>query len=346
LFAIIIIGLFVYSQINTPGSQISTLLDKYSCYLKPDDATIKMSDETNTIRFVINAGETIESISQRLLEARVINNATYFSCYARKEKLTYVPGIFVINTPASPADLLVVLEKTPVSATRITIREGLRADEIAVLLEEKLKEEYPETTFTAEAFLSLVTDKNYINSKGFTALTTLEGLLFPDTYEISLTSTPETMMDLLLSTFEKKVTDPLSTEIGNSNLPLEKIIIVASLLEKEATGNLEEKQMISDIIRRRLSEGWFLNIDATILYEKKDWKYPLTLADTKVDGPFNTYTRKGLPPTAISNPGYNSFLAAVTPKSNSYWYYLHDSNGTIRYAKTLSEHQQNINKYL
>ncbi len=109
---------------------------------------------------------------------------------------------------------------------------------------------------------------------------------------------------------------------------------------------MDEKRIIAGILVKRLRAGWFLGVDATYLYAKKDWHATITAADIATDSPYNTRIHKGLPPTPICNPGLLSIQAVLTPKESSYWYYLHDNQGIIHYGKTAAEHQQNINVYL
>ncbi len=89
-----------------------------------------------------------------------------------------------------------------------------------------------------------------------------------------------------------------------------------------------------------------LGVDATTRYALNDWKRSLTSADFETDSPYNTRKRKGLPPTAIANPGIEALRAAVYPQASDYYYYLHDSSGKVHFSKTLEEHVQNKQKYL
>jgi UPF0755 protein len=192
--------------------------------------------------------------------------------------------------------------------------------------------------FNRDRFIELCTDTSFINSLLLPIETeSLEGFLFPDKYLVPVTSTEEDLIKIMTETFTGKI-----EELGEVTY---EDIILASLIEREGR-NAEERKMISDIMKRRLEEGWFLNIDATLLYYHGDWSYELTVQDLKEDQPYNTYVRMGLTPTPICNPGMDSLDAAMNPNSNEYYYYIHDDNGNIHYAKTLAEHNTNINTYL
>lgn len=351
VFALIIVSLlgllyFTYVQAKTEGSQIQKIYSQYSCYWDTAPATTQFGNTGEKKRVYVETGASVDKIGEMLFQQQIISDQEYFICYAKKTEATFLAGTFVIEQPQSLETLLPLFKTPGVQAAKVTIREGLRADEIGIIIETELKAADSDTVFTADEFARLIVDKDFITSQNMGEIDTLEGYLFPDTYEISTTASTQSVIELLLRTYRIKVTTALSTEFSSTTLTKQQIITIASLIEKESTGALQEKRMIADIIIRRLQDGWFLNIDAAFLYAKKDWKFPLTSADLRIDNPYNTYTRKGLPPTPICNPGVLSITAALTPKKNDYWYYLHDKNGTIRYAKTYSEHQQNINKYL
>jgi len=351
IFALIIIALlaisyFLYAQTKVEGSAIERLYSQYSCYWDTAPVATEFGQVGERKRVFIEAGASVDTIAEVLFQQQVISNKEYFICYAKKNRATFLAGVFVIEQPKSLEALLPLFKIQRIQAAKVIIREGLRADEIGTIIETELKASDPDALFSAENFSRLIVDKDFIKLQNLGEIGTLEGYLFPDTYEISTTANTQSVTELLLRTYKIKVTTTLNTEFSTSKLSKPDIMIIASLIEKESTGLLQEKKMIADIIIRRLQNGWFLNIDAAFLYAKKDWKFPLTSADLKIDNPYNTYTRKGLPPTPICNPGVLSITAVLTPEKNDYWYYLHDKNGTIRYAKTYSEHQQNITKYL
>ena len=171
-----------------------------------------------------------------------------------------------------------------------------------------------------------------------------EGYLFPETYFVFKTITPETFINRLQREYETRVA-PLRPEISATKRIESQIIIMASLLEKEAR-NADEAKIISGILWKRFDKGMPLQVDAPFLYILGKTSSELKASDLQKDGPYNTYTRKGLPKGPIGNPGLNMIVAAIHPVSSQYWYYLHDNNGVVHYAKTHDEHVQNKKKYL
>jgi UPF0755 protein len=142
-----------------------------------------------------------------------------------------------------------------------------------------------------------------------------------------------------------KKTESLNEEISKSKRSLKEIIIMASLIEKEARGE-EDRFIISGILWKRIEKGIPLQVDAPFLYILGKESSELTISDLSTNSPFNTYRYKGLPPAPIGNPGLESIKASLRPTTSPYLYYLHDKNGNIYYAKTYDEHKQNIKKYL
>lgn len=171
-----------------------------------------------------------------------------------------------------------------------------------------------------------------------------EGYLFPETYLVFKSITPEKMRILLENEYEKKV-QPLRKEMLRLGKTEREIIIMASLLEKEAK-NAQEAKIVSGILWKRIARGMPLQVDAPFLYTLNKTSEQLTLKDLQKDGPYNTYTRKGLPVGPIGNPGLAMIQAAMYPESSPYLYYLHGTDGVIRYGKTYAEHLENKRKFL
>jgi UPF0755 protein len=189
-----------------------------------------------------------------------------------------------------------------------------------------------------------------------------EGYLFPDTYLVPKDITAQKVISLMTNTFDGRIAT-LDSSVSGSAYSLDKIINVASLVERE-TKTDEERPQVAGVIYNRLKIGMGLQIDATLQYalatsklkplstlssqELKGIKFweGLTTANKKIDSLYNTYKYNGLPPTPICNPGMASIKAALEPAESEYLYYLHDSDGQIHFAKTLEEHNANIKKYL
>jgi len=210
-----------------------------------------------------------------------------------------------------------------IEAKKITIPEGFTNIQIANRLEANLPE------FDKELFLKLASAS--------------EGYLYPETYFFLPSDTEEVIFNKMLETF-KEETEKLKEDFAKSARSKEEIIIMASILEREVK-TAEDKKIVSDILWSRIKIGMPLQVDASLAYERDKDSYTLTTADLRKDSPYNTYTRKGLPPTAISNPGFDSIEGALKPETNPYLYFLTDREGKVYYAKTYAEHLRNKAKY-
>jgi UPF0755 protein len=173
----------------------------------------------------------------------------------------------------------------------------------------------------------------------------LEGYLFPDTYEFFVPSKLETVESKFEENFNQKVRTIVPEKIREEDL--KEILTKASLVEKEVPESAE-RRVVVDIMMKRLKNNVPLQMDASICYFKKESScLPITRSDKDTDSPFNTYRYRGLPPHPIGNPGVDAIFAVMNPTETPYWFYLSDpeTKKTI-FSKTLDEHNNNIVKYL
>ena len=206
----------------------------------------------------------------------------------------------------------------------VFIPEGSSVKEIAVILGKTLP------SFDEEEFIKKAKDK--------------EGYLFPDTYHFPQNIKPNAVIEAMEKNFNDKIV-ALNEKISAFGKPLKEVMVMASLLEEEAR-KLETKQMIAGILWKRLKMDMPLQVDASFQYVNGKNSFTLTTEDLATDSPYNTYTRKGLPPGPITNPGLDSILAAVMPTESKYLFFLTDKNGVMRYAITHAQHVANKEKYL
>lgn len=281
--------------------------------------------------FVIKKGESLGQIAQKLESQGLIRSSFFFQIEAARLRIVrkIQAGDFRLNPGMAPCQIGQELTFGTLDHW-ITIIEGLRREEIAEKLEAELSGE--DSEFSKVEFL-----KKTVH---------LEGRLFPDTYLIPKNATAERIISIMTSNFEKKTAGALGKED----------LILASLIEREAKQN-SDRPIIAGILAKRLQASWPLQVDAAVQYAKAErecslggkcdwWPKNLTKNDLKIDSPYNTYLYQGLPPTPICNPGLSSIKAAQNPTETFYWYYLSDRQGEMHYAKTLEEHNKNIQKYL
>lgn len=288
---------------------------------------------TDTQRFVIAKGSTVTAIATKLEAARLINSAIVFRIYARYSGLEkqFQAGSYELSAGMPLSEVATKLTSGSEDVW-VTILEGWRKEEIAEYL---ASQELPE--FSAEEFVEIAS--------------TSEGMLFPDTYLIPRESTASSIYALLTRTFEQKVTTPLASEIANSQFSIEELIVLASLIQREAKTE-QDMRHVSSILQNRIEIGMPLQVDATLQYlagydsnEKSWWAQP-DIAVKQSQSPFNSYTNPGLPPSPIANPGLQAIEAALNPLETDDIFYLHAPDGTMYYAKDLDTHNQYIERYL
>lgn len=179
----------------------------------------------------------------------------------------------------------------------------------------------------------------------------LEGYLFPDTYRVFASSSPEEIVYRLLRNFDLKLTKEMREEIKRQGKTIHEIITMASIIEKEAPifnqTSAEDARIISGVFWNRLRIGMALQTDASLSYIFEDKKPAHSGAELKVDSPYNSYLYRGLPPGPIANPGLIAIEAAIYPAKTDYFYFLTPLDGSrVYYAKTYQEHLNNKYKYL
>ncbi|MBI3573526.1 endolytic transglycosylase MltG [Candidatus Kaiserbacteria bacterium] len=269
----------------------------------------------------IPQGATIAGTADILARQHVLSSPFIFSLIVRIGKGSVVAGSYLFPEKESVFSLAYRISygATGLTPVKVTIPEGTNVRQSAILLKRTLG------AFDADTFVKLATPD--------------EGYLFPDTYFFLPAAKPEDVISQMKATFEKRVA-PLKKEIQAFGKPESDVIIMASILEKEARQS-DTRRIVVGILWKRLSLGMPLQVDAMFGYILGKDTYSPSLDDLKIDSPYNTYKYKGLPPTPIDNPGVEAIKDAVTPTKTPYLYYVTDKEGNIYYAKTFEEHLRN-----
>jgi UPF0755 protein len=276
--------------------------------------------------FRIEQGETLSMISQRLKQEQLITSRSFFNIQSliRGQSDSLKSGVYIFKTPLSTTDIInrFAEGKFDIETIQITFPEGATREEIAAIASKSLP------SFDINAFM----------------LETREGYLFPDTYRFFETASAQDVKNELEKVFAERM-KILEEEIDLSGRTKDEIIIMASIIEKEAN-TPESRRIVADILWRRINNEMPLQVDATFVYSIGKGTFDLTVADLEEDAPYNTYVRKGLPPTAISNPGLDTIRAAIYPTDTEYLFFLTGADGEMYYAETFEGHKENRRKYL
>ena len=274
-------------------------------------------------RVQVIKGDTLSDVAAKLEEAGVIKSAFVFELQARYEGYgTQIKtGRYAFESGQDSGEILHKLTVGQAAPTfTVTIPEGLTIKETAGTVAAGSNVPAPEFDEAARR-----TDYGYAFLDNSEVKTT-EGYLFPAKYDFERSFTARQIVDRLLQQYLLETQDLDFAEAKERlDLTENQVVIVASLVEKEAASH-EEKPLIASVIYNRMRKDTPLQIDATIQYALKRPKANLSLADLKVDSPYNTYENKGLPPGPICSPGRESLLAALNPANTNYLYYVLEAN--------------------
>lgn len=304
---------------------VSIIIGIYS-FIHPNKQALPKSVSVEIIK-----GQGVKDIAQTLKNEGVINNKWHFYwLYFTKHK-SLQAGIFRFEKGELLGSIFDKIASGDIYEEKITIPEGWRAEQIAQMLAKKNLADY-------ETFMTVVDGK--------------EGTLFPDTYRIAEKTTAESIVKTLVSNYEERTKDIKLTR---------EQLIIASMVEREAKKD-EDRATIAGVFYNRLKIGMKLESDVTVEYGLDNDKLEgltvdnigqfsfwtaLKAGEAKITkSPFNTYKIAGMPPAPICNPGLKSIEAAVKSVQSDYYFFLSDKDGKARFAKTKSEHDDNIRKYL
>ncbi|MFM8387930.1 MAG: endolytic transglycosylase MltG [Actinomycetota bacterium] len=315
-------------------------------------------EATTAVNFTILEGDTLDAVSRRLETEGVITSARVFRWYVgRNGGIDFVPGYYQVMPRDHMGDIMGVLNTPPAQTfVNVTFPEGYTVAQIASRLAEKVPR-LDAVTFLQQAAAGVVTS-DFGPANPPTGPTALEGLLFPDTYQISGDDSATRVIDRMTSLMERvgrqEGLDKSEEKVGYS--PYE-VLVIASMIEREAKVP-EDRAKIARVIYNRLRRDMLLQIDATLRYGQPD---DLSIAElVQIDSPYNTYMRKGLPATPIASPGRASIRAALNPAPNpplsdpickdlkkaqrcEYIYYvIADKEGGHVFAATLAQHEANV----
>ncbi len=276
----------------------------------------------------VESGSSLSEIGKFLQEKRVIKYPFFLTNYVislHREK-GVISGDYSFKKPVGVFEVAKIITNGDfgIPAIKVTIPEGTSVLHIPEFFKTGFSK------FDASQFALLAKGK--------------EGFLFPDTYFFKSDVTAGNVIKKLEETFSEK-TKVLTDDIKNSGKSLKEIITMASIVEEE-TKTPEDRRIVAGILWKRISIGMALQVDATLAYEVGKSTSELTTADLQKDSPYNTYTRRGLPPSPISNPGLDAILAVLHPTTTKYFYYLSDKKGEIHFAETYAGQLANKALYL
>lgn len=299
-------------------------------------------NDTQVVFIEVVPGSSTEKIAKLLHENGLIHNTFIFK-YKVKDMgvgTSLKAGKYNLDRSMDVVEIIDSLTKGVKSdnTVRFTIPEGYELEQVARKLSNEGLVNY-------DRFMELVDNKSNFE-EGFTFLKeieegqSLEGFLFPSTYEIFQLATEEQIINKMLVEFEKIYESEIKSKLDELNFGLNELVTLASIIERE--GKLdEERPIISGVFHNRLNIGMKLESCATVQYILGERKENLSIAETQTPSPYNTYINQGLPPAPIASPGKVSLVSAVNPAEVDYLFFvLTGSDGSHTFTKTYGEHLQ------
>lgn len=340
LVAVVIVAIGIWQITETPGSVVK----------EEPPIVLPTATPGEPVIVTIQEGESAQEVSDKLEDEGVISSGLLFrvlvALQGYEDKLVAGDYEFEEGTPT-----LEVIERIRQGQTAplvVTVREGVRAEEIAELMEEK-------EVISAEDFLEAIQqwyEFSFLYTKPYWA--NLEGYLFPDTYFFNRNMTAEEVVQQILQNFDQRFDEELRQEASVAGLSVHTVLTLASIVEREAQV-AEERPIIAAVFLKRLRRGMALEADPTVQYALGNdpasvakygyWKEELSQTDLEIDSPYNTYRNTGLPRGPICNPGLDSIQATIRPAETDYLYFVAKEDGSHAFAETLEEHLRNIEQY-
>ena len=309
------------------------------------DVTISYTDAEGNAKERSGHQVSVGYVAKQLKDAGIIKYKGLFQlyCSVSHAKTKIDPGTYELSTNY---DYRALVKKMQVGSgamvtTKVTIPEGYTMEQIFQKLEDENVCSYDDLM---DAAANYSYNYSFIDQSMQGDAKRLEGFLFPDTYEFYQGMQASSAINKFLENFHDRLTAEMLEKADERGMTMQEVVTVASMIEKEAA-NDDERAMIAAVIYNRIEAGMPLQIDSTIMYVLPEHKDVLTVEDTKIDSPYNTYQNKGLPPTPIANPGLASIKATLSPASTQALYYALDAeSGTHKFFTNYGEFQAFVAK--
>lgn len=297
-----------------------------------------VGDATRVYGLMVPRGAGFSSVAKELKQAGVVRSSLHLRLVARLKGLDQriQAGDYRISAAMIPAEILEKLANGQTDACKFTLPEGYSIYQAAELLEKQ-------GVFDSDRFLAACSNRELLAKLGIKAKTA-EGYLYPGTYSIGFQMDETGLLIEMVREFRHRI-DLLKAQLNGSGRTLEQVLVLASMIEREAV-SAEEKPLIASVFLNRLRIGMPLQSDPTAIYGVRVFGGTVTKQDVQRSSPYNTYRIKGLPPGPIGNPGLDSLLAVLKPARTDYLYFVARMDGTHQFSRTLAEHNLGVNRFL
>jgi UPF0755 protein len=316
------------------------------------DYTLPMDPNDSAERtFVVESGDTPGSVGWNLEQQGIVTDGKVFRRvvqYLGAERDIQM-GVYALSPSMTMEEIVMQLQHGRLLPRVVTIPEGWRVEEIAALLESE------GVVTSGAAFVEAVrsgrSDYDFVLDRPADASASLEGFLFPDTYQFDQRSQPGIVVGIMLQNWANQIPKDVREKVTLQGRTLYDVVTLASIVEREAVA-ASERPLIAGVYTNRLKIGMYLQSDPTVQYAKGydattgKWWNPMVQEEAiTVVSAYNTFLNPGLPPAPICNPGLASIMAVIEPTESDYLFFYHKGDGTHAFAVTYEEHLRNEQLY-
>ena len=296
--------------------------------------------QKGTVYLRVVPGMSSDDIGKMLEQHGVIENRRKFWFISKINGFDdkFKTGVYAFSHDMDPREALQMLVSGTTSTMKFTIPEGFTVMQIAKRLSDEGIVNEDEFLRKAKVYAPY----NYIDSNSDVKYRA-EGFLFPDTYEVHGDGSVDDILKMMSENFDNRLTGQMRRRAKEEGLSIYELVILASIVEKEARYE-EDRPIIAQVLMKRLKIGMPLQSDATLQYLMDAPKEDVSIADTKIDSPYNSYQHVGLPPGPVACPGMAAIKAVLHPADTNYLYFVADRSGHNHYSYTYSEHQKIVNE--
>ena len=316
-----------------------------------DSFVLTPASDAPSVEVVVAEGTGVAQIGEQLEQENVITSALFFKAYVKlfHRQSALQAGTFTLQKGMNIASVVSVMTHAEEKEIEVTIPEGWTLRQMGERFVEQLpgvtKKDWEEVTGPQGKLI--VASQDIL--KGIPVEQGLEGYLFPDTYRFRENADAKTVADVMVITLKRRLAEQgisiPENLIFDNGMTFHEVLTLASIVEREVRSS-EDMKKVAGIFFTRLKINMALQADSTVNYVTGKKDPGVTLEDSRVDSPYNTYRQLGLPPGPISNPGINAILAVLHPQDSDALYFLTSPDGTVYYANTFQQHIANKANYL
>ena len=287
----------------------------------------------------VGQGAPLKRVAAALEEKGVIGSARGFLLYARLhgDATRVKAGTYQVNDGMPIPEILRRMVSGEIYCQRFAVPEGYSMYQLAEMLEAR-------GIFTRDAFLRQCTDRAFLEGLGIGG-GSVEGYLYPSTYDVTPKMNEADLIKLMVGQFRKVYGERFAGRVQHSGRREREVLILASMIEKEAVA-ADEKPLIASVFLNRLKKRMPLQSDPTAVYGVRAFGGKVSKSDILRDSAYNTYKIGGLPPGPIGNPGGDAIEAVLNPATTRHLYFVARKDGTHQFSESLEEHNRAVHHYL